>query len=39
MCISNQTHNLVPASENNPASEQGTADQFQQLAKQQKRYL
>jgi len=36
MCTSNHTHNLVPTSENIPASEQGTTDQLQQLTKQQK---
>jgi hypothetical protein len=36
MCTLNQTHNLVPTSEIIPASEQGTADQLQQLTKHQK---
>jgi len=36
MCTSDQNHNLVPTSEIIPASEQGTADQLQQLTKQQK---
>jgi len=36
MGTSNQTRNLVPTSEIIPASEQGTADQLQQLIKQQK---
>ena len=36
VCTSNQTHNLAPTSENIPASEHSTADQLQQLTKQQK---